>query len=289
MKSAKFSKADSGVRRLNLIGIPPLLMYVFFMIIYPEYLAEEASWDHVQAVWDRWQTLNAAILAVIASFVALNITKYREAKLKEWRFTAARASLPLALSEMSAYLKASAALLVEVYKHIEQGKRNGMRPFENHVPSLPLSSINVFKSCIEPADPEVGEYMAQILKKLQIHHSRLEQLYSSFNIGSTTIHDKEYVKSVMFSLGELYAHVGNLYPFARAEADFDGSILQLDMYVNAYTLLGIECEDVEDLYEFTERAVDRQALANRSWLKRESMKLFERVKKLWGQVPPKAA
>lgn len=47
---------------LNLISAPLLLLYVICMVVAP-YLADGSSWDYVQKVWDRWQTLNAGVLA----------------------------------------------------------------------------------------------------------------------------------------------------------------------------------------------------------------------------------
>jgi hypothetical protein len=266
MKNAVFSKADARVSYLTWIGIPSFLLYATCMLFYPAFSNgwDGWNWEYIQKVWDRWQTLNAGALAFLASVIALNISKYHENKQREWRFIAAKAFLPSALSELIGYFKLSARLLVEAYQGVQPNSPSNHSPLTVGVPKLPVSYVETFRQCIEQAEPEVGEYLANILVDLQIHHSRMTELHETLNTSGRTLLFKSNLMSYIYCLGKLYALVGKVFPFARGQAVFDTSALVWEDYRNAYSLLDLEIEDIEGLAEFTNRAIERASKATAS-------------------------
>ena len=252
MESTGFSKTDARVRLWTWLSVPVFLLYAICMFIYPAF-RNGWDWEHIQNVWDRWQTLNAGVLAILASVIALNISKYHENKQREWRFIAARAFLPSALSDLVGYFKRSADLLSEAYIGVEE--KHDPIQLKADLPTLPVSYVETFRQCIDQAEPVVGEYLADILVDLQVHHARLTELHESLTKPSHTVWPRTVLKSYIYSLGKLYGLVGKLFPFARGQKDFDATPLVWEDYRTAYSLLNLE--DVEGLAEFTSKRIEK--------------------------------
>lgn len=80
------------------------------MVAYPLYISN-LDWNYVQSIWNTWQTFNAAMIALLASIIALTATMYSENKRRERDLLAAKALLPEALSQLIYFCKHSAGLL----------------------------------------------------------------------------------------------------------------------------------------------------------------------------------
>lgn len=166
MKHLGTLKPDTFVTLLNWIGIPIVALYVGSMFVYP-WFASDWTWTSVESVWDRWQSLNVGMLAFVSSIAAFNIGRYNAEKQREREFMAYKAFLPDALSGLTSYLVDSANLLREGWE-ATQG-----HSFHTALPIPPPDFKEVFRDCIRHADREVGEYLARILKRLQVHAARL--------------------------------------------------------------------------------------------------------------------
>ncbi|RLW63950.1 MAG: hypothetical protein B6D73_14270 [gamma proteobacterium symbiont of Stewartia floridana] len=105
------------------------------------------------------------------------------------------------------------------------------------------------------------DYLAKILVKLQIHISRLRGFVRDFNDQSHIGMYKPIIVSYLYGLGELYALVAKLFPFARNEENMDYTPLDWDDFHNAYENLKIwtDLHHVEglDLEGLTKRAIER--------------------------------
>jgi hypothetical protein len=142
------------------------MLYLFSMFVYP-WVHSHGDWTHVQSVWDKWQSLNVGMLAFLSSVIAFNISRFNANKQRERDFLASKAFLPAALSELTAYFKSSASILVNGWESIE-----GPRP-EIEAPKLPDDYKSIFGQCIRYASPDVGDYLSRILVRLQVHSARL--------------------------------------------------------------------------------------------------------------------
>ena len=255
MKHLGFVKADTLINITNWIGMPLIAVYLICMII-ASWVTGQGDWGYVQNVWDRWQALNVGILALISSFVAFNISSYNENKQRERNFVAGRAFLPEALSELTGYFKSSAALLVEAWQRVKGEKEAGKTPLHTPMPTQPKMYKETFSRCIELAEPDVGERLAYMLMRLQVHHSRLQELVKEFSDDHMTF-SPENIYSYLYRLAELQALTNRLFPYARGLAEFNNGELEWTDFQNVYAGFGIWAHDLGDLSGFTQRAIAR--------------------------------
>lgn len=248
-------KSNTFISLLNWVGIPLIVIYLFCMIIFP-WIEGRGDWMYVQCVWDRWQSLNVGMLALTSVIVAFNISKFNASKQRERNFIAARAFLPEALSELTTYFKLSASLLTEAWQRVEA--KTYKSPLHAQTPELPVSYKKTFSRCIGFAEPDVGELLAYMLMRLQVHNSRIKELSDNFGQDSTMIILPQSIISYLYRLGELQALTNRTFGFARGLKAFDSSDYVLEDYRNAYSNLGIWPDDFDDLIEFTQRAIERK-------------------------------
>jgi hypothetical protein len=247
-------KPDKLVYVLNWTGIPLIFIYTISMFVYP-WIDSSLEWRQVQSVWHNWQSLNVGMLAFSSSVVVFNMARFNANKQREREFVAAKAFLPAALSELSHYFEASASALIEGWHQAKEHKYK--QQLKGVCPLISGSYKEVFKDCINHAEPDVAEYLASILRQLQIHQSRLHSMYKEFSPDSTMITQSLNIESYMFSLAKLQALVNELFNYARGTAEFKGSSLTLDSYKTAYSNLQIEVENFDDLWGFTTRVYSR--------------------------------
>lgn len=255
MRHLGYFDPETSVRAMNLIGIPVLVAYILCMFVAPWVIG---SWLYVQSVWHHWQALNVGMLAFLSSVIAFNMTRYNSERQRDRDFTAAKAFLPEALSELNSYFMESADLLSEAWRKRNSFDDHGRVQIESPVPRLPERYKEVFAQCIRYANPPQGKYLAYILNKLQIHHSRIKELKDSFGPDSNMLVIPQNIISYLYCLGELMALKNRLYGYARNLEPFDGSHLKWDDFHNAYANLNIFPDDYDDLIGFTKRAIERK-------------------------------
>lgn len=246
-----FFNIENFIKLVNIASVLTFTAYSYAMFIAP-FFDGGGSWKHVHSVWYSWQALNVGMLAFGSSVIAFNISRYNAMKQREREFVAARAFLPESLSELTHYFQACSPLLQEAWNCSDDHFDRCTSALTNSLPSLPPSYKSTFSSCISTAEGDVAEYLAYILMRLQIHHSRLTSMVNSFS------EDSHYVGAVnimtyMYCLAELQALINKLFDFARGLDDFDSSLLTLEQYSTAYNVLDIEVEDFPDLWGLTSR------------------------------------
>lgn len=246
----------SILKALNWSGGLTGLIFFMSMLIAP-WIKYDREWKDVQEVWDRWQTFNAAMLAFLASVIALNISVYIEKKQRQRRFIAAKSFLPPALSELTSYCKASAKVFKEIWERLESLNPQTRTALSCGLPEEAQTYKEIFSKSIAEAEPDVASYLAEIIIKLQIHTARLEEIYKSFSPDGELLIFKDNVISYMYSLSELNAMINRLYPFARAQESFSGEKLDWEDFRISYVNLDIWLVDVEGLEGFTKRAITR--------------------------------
>ena len=233
--------------------IPLLAAYLFAMIFYP--LWSEKNWDDVQAVWDRWQSLNVGILAFTASVIAFYTSHYRMNKQRERDFVAARAFLPDALSSLCGYLDLCTKLLLEAYNlNPKNDLFEQITPsvLKNPVPSLPSDYKEVFGKCISLAEPNLGDHLAKILKGLQINQARISSLPAELAENSHTIVSRLNILDYLHNVGEIQASINSVFNAARGEELFTTQKLSKDDFVTAYRGLKI-IQELDALVAYSSR------------------------------------
>ncbi len=253
MKHLGLIKADTWVKVVNWIGIPSITLFLICMLIAP-WISSSWEWEYVQAVWDRWQTFNAAMLAFLSSWIAFNITKFNANKQREREFVAAKAFLPQALSDLSQYFTACSKTLLSAWNQINDGTGHKISS-QLTIPDLSDYHRSIFKECIQLAEPDISEHLAAILRDLQVHLSRLKELGEQ-NQNSTTIIISSNITSYMYSLGKLQVMTNRLFDFARGKKEFSLHKFEWEEFRNVYGIFNWYLEDLGDLESFTKRRIE---------------------------------
>lgn len=242
------------VGTLNYLSVSLLSIYAFCMFVFPLFDGHW-SWEHLQRVWDRWQTLNAAALAFVASLLAFNIANLSEERQREREFIAAKSFLPEAFSNLMEYIRLSA----NIYVRLWETEGRDVAGFAQ--PVLPDGYREVFSNCIRHANPAVGAYLANFLVLLQVHDARLRQVFEQVGNGQDRAVARHNVLTYLFRTGELYALLSKQFDFARGEGRFNASLLSWEEFRNAYGILRILCEQIYMNSELNLEAFTRRRIA----------------------------
>lgn len=258
-------KSDTWIDLLSFVGLPASALYAICMLAWPLIAGNVnwfyVDWVYVYSVWDRWQSLNVGMLAFISSIVAFNISRYNAEKQRERDFLASKAFLPAALSELTSYFKASAKVFSTGWE-LEPGCSPNFV-----VPELPGDYKTVFSDCIRHAEPRVGDYLTQILIKLQVHEARLKSYVNQFNDQNYLDLNKRNLIVYIYKLGELHTLVNKLFEYARNMGEFDSMPLNWEDFQNAYVNLDFWIDDIKindkmNLKAFTMRTIERDSCEN---------------------------
>lgn len=217
-------------------------LYLYFMFIEP-FLNNDTK--GLMKVLKEWQTLNAAFVALLASFIALYTTQYNVRKQKERDFIASKAFLLEALSELSGYLELSAKLLIESYKRQKDPNDSCKSALGIKLPDLPDKYKVTFRDCIHSGEYEVGEYLSEVLRGLQLHNSRMIKTDEEFAPSRTYTKCTLNTSIEILELAEIHVKIGRLYPFARNKDSLDMSPIKREELINSFSNLSIN--DVDDL------------------------------------------
>lgn len=260
MSNLQKFKPHIHIPYLNKIGGSLIAVYVVAMFIVPT-LQTMPNWNALQDVWDRWQGLNVGMLAFIASIIAFNISAYNAEQERKRNFVATRAFLPEAFSDLISYCYQSISVLDEAWQRTRNDSDRCRTPLETPIPSLPNSYRPVFQDCIKTASPEVGERLAYILTKLQIHNSRMQSLGEEFHPNSRVSIAPHNVITYLYAIAKIHALICQLYEFARGEEDFEEASLTLKNYQTAFSLsdTGISYRsEFQELVDFIQNIINRE-------------------------------
>ena len=125
-------------------------------------------------------------------------------------------------------------------------------------PDLITSFEPVFSECIKHANPRVGNGLARILSRLQVQRARCIDLVNDINESANHGNDvstqvnrhlvEQKVLTVMHSLIELRALIDRMFPFARADRDFNLDIgRDMNIYMPNDYVTNEEKQDQDEL------------------------------------------
>lgn len=193
----------------------PLALYLVSMVAYPFYISG-LDWNYVQGVWNTWQTLNAAMVALLASIIALAAAIYSENQKRERELLAAKALLPEALTQLIYFCKHSAGLLKDAY--INRNEPNSdpcLLYIDGDFYKIPEWVGSAFQGCIVAAAKPDAIYMADILAELQIIRARLVSIHHDNNKDMELLVMPDDLIAHVRQLGCFVAKVNTLFPYAR--------------------------------------------------------------------------
>lgn len=160
-----------------------------------------------------WQTLIAGGLALFGAWITVCSIKKQikqtddTAKDKKDRDErAAKAVLPLGLSELSAYAR---TCIIFIDKHFSE---KSAVPKGAIAPQLPPGVMLILQECVRHSDTQIASEIAILLGKLQIQHARLESLVARRQGEEFLEHE---VANSIADAADIEASTGRLYAYAR--------------------------------------------------------------------------
>jgi len=120
-------------------------------------------------------------------------------------------------------------------------------------PKMPLDLIERLAKCIEVADSEPAESMADLLSRTQVQNARIADVYNKLN-------DEEVVLSLDLHFAdaiELYARASNLFEYARRERE-TAAPLNFESVIRVSRICGIEDAEYPEVHERLKTRFDRK-------------------------------
>ena len=149
------------------------------------------------------------------------------------RFSAARAGLPLTLSNIYKYIK---ACIKEITALLDgENLTAGLSELTLNPIELPREYINDLLNIIEVADDYTANYLSIVVQRLQIHRSRISNLTIQFHPDGSVANEHALISqlSYLIILGSL---IDNLFPYSRRMCN---AIPELSKETIANTLVGL--------------------------------------------------
>ena len=164
----------------------------------------------------EWQTLLSGALAIGAAgagaillYSQIKQADRHESERRERRFAAARATLPLALSEITSF----ARIMVEVLAALRTRVINPTALPEAFVsPTVSDELIKNLQGFIEAAhDFTIVDHVCEIIREIQVLTARVESLQNDASLIGQEANIDEYIVQA----ARLHVIAGNLFDFAR--------------------------------------------------------------------------
>jgi len=200
------------------------------------------DWNYIHSVWHDWQTLNAGMLALFASIIALTAARINEEKKRQRNFIAAQALLPASLAELSDYFDGCVPLLKEWWSNLDDKKQLNLPCPQNTLPSkIPSDCWETLKNCISHiSHDETRKDLALIVKNFQIFNCRMKGTVLSTKGERTSAIFEIHIKERFYELAYLATLVQKAFPFSRGEEDCPSTQVTLTEITNTYFILGIK-------------------------------------------------
>ena len=204
----------------------------------------------------NWQSLIGAILALSAALFGarlllkqINLSEKQEAERQRRRFAAARARMPLLLSEISSYAHEVARYLVDI--HGLAGQLGfGAIGFPQQAPTLGSEIPSSLERLIESTgDDRLSTKLSDLLASLQVINARTSEIprLSPHMVGLQLMFEDYLIQTA-----EVYADATSLFAYARREVD-DISIGQKLPMRSALNLLEVRDHTFDRLHQTAER------------------------------------
>ncbi|MDP3746639.1 MAG: hypothetical protein Q8Q88_06270 [Phenylobacterium sp.] len=179
------------------------------------------------ALAEKWQTLIAGLLAIVAALIGTGFVYHqtRQARIFERdrlhrRHAAARSTLPLVLSNIMEYARAVGRDLRNLYlaapgDHVQ---REALIAWQ--VPAIPQDETAALAVAIEAASNDVADVIADLLGHLQVQAGRLRGLQADVVAGTAGRRNilKSEIEEYIQDIADVHARCELLLDYARREA-----------------------------------------------------------------------
>ena len=192
-------------------------------------------WLHSNAV-QEWQILIAGMVALAAAFAggayiteqirAFNSQVNRQFEASQnlenerrlRKFAAARAVLPLTLSNLCEYASRCGAALKTMLGHQLDGKIPNDIEIPD-LPTLPRDVIDELRNVVEYGDRQISETAATLIGEIHYKTARLKKLWQEYRAPGHHVTSVSNVEGLVRDMAVIYARAIALFDYARRETD----------------------------------------------------------------------
>jgi hypothetical protein len=219
---------------------------------------------------DDWETLASGFMALCAAVWAaylLNKQIQQADKHEQNRnkrlYVAARATLPLALSQVCAYCIASAESLKSIYMYLAGGEFGiVLRTPDVTTHDLPQTVLTNFETILERTPHDmVADRLSDLIAMIQVFQSRCEGINREFSHM-----DHNFVAECISNCAAIYATSSSLFDYARDKTQFDREFIlepiMFDKVMSAYFAFSMHNEIFEPIKSLTRRDIERNRVVN---------------------------
>jgi hypothetical protein len=192
-------------------------------------------WLHSNAV-QEWQILIAGMVALAAAFVGgayiteqirvlnsqvnrqIEASQNLENARRQRKFAAARAVLPLTLSNLCEYASRCGAALKSMLGH----QLNEQIPNDIEIPdlpSLPRDVIDELRNVVEYGDEKISKSAATLIREIHAKTARLKTLWLEYRAPGHHVTSVTSVERQVVGMASIYARAVALFDYARGETD----------------------------------------------------------------------
>lgn len=175
---------------------------------------------------NSWQTLIGGVLALIGAVFTVWALNRQSRLATERKARALRAMLPNTLSSIDGYAIETIRWLKSIREKatlLDRGEYKNQSVAVATCPRPDASAIGFMQECVEHFDTKPSTFVAALLSKLQVHNSRVTDLYDYFvnyplyEVKQVAVANNidEFIASAV----DLAANAKQLYPFARFETN----------------------------------------------------------------------
>jgi hypothetical protein len=167
------------------------------------------------------------------------------------RARAARATLPLALSQLAQYATFCIRGLYDLQPYFRAHSANDLAERARkcaawELPTLSDNVLNSLQECIEVIDDDPAEAIIQLIGHLQLQRSRLEEYISRARLNDPThLVSLSNIEHAMYDAAEIHARTSTLFPFSRGYPSGSFAITRERVY-EALSLSGC-FDDYDDI------------------------------------------
>jgi hypothetical protein len=179
------------------------VVYLWFMVIAP--LLQ--GWESAFVTWKNWQTLNAAVIAFIATLLIIHSTRISEQKKAIKRRHSAKAFMSGALAEMCTYVED----LIKLLDDIHQGKQDLEMTLKPKISESALKRIEKFIEESSNQDQMLVEHLVIVINSIQVFDSRI----TSYLVTTVISNKKDRAFYQINQCTLLHALISGMFDFTR--------------------------------------------------------------------------
>jgi hypothetical protein len=183
------------------------VVYLWFMVIAP--LLQ--GWESAFVTWKNWQTLNAAVIAFIATLLIIHSTRISEQRKAIKRRYSAKAFMSAALAELCSYL----VDLIKLLEDIHQEQNDLKLESKPKIPDTALKRIERFIEESLNQDQMLVEHLVIVINSIQVLDSRAASYLNTTDLSNKTERAFYQINQCIL----LHALISGMFDFARDITD----------------------------------------------------------------------